>query len=177
MYFPAQLHLRSDEPKQIVLSQVIHGGAKGFAFKCHSNGHDLVPPKIKDSRPAEVGCGDFGWPLPARPLSGVKGERSENKKISQALRNLGYFFVALDAGSLSCHRPGSAGTPYCALRQGFDLLCITNELSWITFRRSPCNTTSGAAGEAPPPRLQPRRGPAAAVTIFQSSSIFHWKSF
>ena len=34
-----------------------------------------------------------------------------------------------------------------------------------------------AAGEAPPPRLQPRRGPAAAITIFQSSSIFHWKSF
>ena len=43
--------------------------------------HFSRPPKIKDSRPAEVGLGDFGWPLPARSLSGVKGERSESKKI------------------------------------------------------------------------------------------------
>ena len=33
----------------------------------------LYPPKIKKCRPAEIGCGDFGWLLPARPLTGVKG--------------------------------------------------------------------------------------------------------
>lgn len=51
-------------------------------------------------------------------------------------------------------------------RQAFDLpraiVCITNQSSWMTPGSVKCNTTAIAAGEAPPPRLQPRRGPAAA---------------
>lgn len=54
----------------------------------------------------------------------------------------------------------------CAPRQAFDLpraiVCITNQSSWMTPGSVKCNTTAIAAGEAPPPRLQPRRGPAAA---------------